>query len=354
MTRLLRINAAVAAVAALGCIAGLALDARTMLSVYLAASVAAIGVPIGALGVLMMTYLVPGRWTAELHPVLSRGALLLPFCALLMLPVLVGMKLIYPWVNHAEVDKPLQSIYLAPWFFILRTLVYFAVLSTLAAWAVRAYRQPAAMTRAASVGMIVYAVLVSFAGIDWLESIEPDFHSSIYGLLFLVIVLLTGLAFALAGTLSTARGASTSIYGPLLLAALLLWAYHHAMQYIIIWSGNLPSETIWYLERLRGGWGIALWMLFTLQFILPFMVLLSERARTSRKVIMTIAAGTLGLRFLETTVLVLPPLAVKTSLLWLDLPAAILLTSALLMLAWLARFTPLNCACGDLTSPECR
>ena len=41
------------------------------------------------------------------------------------------------------------------------------------------------MTRAASVGLIVYALTVSLAGVDWMESLEPDFHSSIYGLLFL-------------------------------------------------------------------------------------------------------------------------------------------------------------------------
>jgi len=41
------------------------------------------------------------------------------------------------------------------------------------------------MLRSASAGLITYALLVSFAGIDWIESLEPEFHSSIYGLLYL-------------------------------------------------------------------------------------------------------------------------------------------------------------------------
>ena len=68
-----------------------------------------------------------------------------------------------------------------------------------------------------------------------------------------------------------------------LLSVLLLWAYLHAMQYIIIWTGNIPDEVVWYLERLRGGWGVALWALFICQFIVPFFVLLSERLRGSTR-----------------------------------------------------------------------
>lgn len=325
-------------IAGCGCAMGLMLDARTMLAAYLAAAVATLGIPLGALGVLLVTYLVPGRWTAELHPVLSRGALLLPYAAILMLPVLVGLKLIYPWAGHVEAGKALQATYLTPWFFILRTFFYFSVLSMVALWIVRAYRRPA-MTRAACVGVIVYALLVSFAGIDWLESVEPDFHSSIFGLFFLVIVLLTGLAFALTAKLATARRASVAVYGSLLLATLLLWAYNHAMQYIVIWAGNLPDETVWYIERMRGGWGVALWTLFGLQFILPFLALLSETVRSSRKAVFIIAAGTLALRFLENIVLALPPLTIKAELLWLDVPAAVAFTSALFLLGWYSPLT---------------
>ena len=45
-------------------------------------------------------------------------------------------------------------------------------------------------------------------------------------------------------------------YGALLLSTLLLWAYLHAMQYIIIWAGNIPDEVIWYLRRATGGWAL--------------------------------------------------------------------------------------------------
>lgn len=335
MTRPVTLCLMGSAIAALGSAAGLMLDPRTMLACYLAAAIATLGIPLGALGMLLVTYLVPGRWTGELHPILSRGALMLPYAFVLMLPVWIGLKFVYPWGDHTP-DHGFRAIWLTPWFFVLRTTFYFVALSIIALWAARAYRSPETRTRAASAGMIVYALLVSFAGIDWLESVEPDFHSSIYGLLFLVILLMTGLAFALTAKLATSQRASVKVYGPLLLAALLVWAYHHAMQYIIIWSGNLPSETVWYTERLRDGWGGALWALYTLQFIVPFIALLSERMRTGRRSLLIIAAATLALRYLETAVLLLPPLPINPSLLWLDVPVAVLLTGSLFLLGWFA------------------
>ena len=55
-----------------------------------------------------------------------------------------------------------------------------------------------------------------------------------------------------------ARTDVPSGYGGLLLATLLLWAYMHAMQYIIIWAGNIPSEVTWYMRRESGGWAFVL------------------------------------------------------------------------------------------------
>ena len=42
--------------------------------------------------------------------------------------------------------------------------------------------------------------------------------------------------------------------GKLMLAFVMLWAYLSFSQFLIIWSGNLPEEIPWYLERMPGGW----------------------------------------------------------------------------------------------------
>jgi hypothetical protein len=193
------------------------------------------------------------------------------------------------------------------------------------------------MKRSASAGLIIWALISSWARIDWLESLEPSFHSSIYGLLAISFDLLAGLGFGVSALLLTraTRQMSNAAYSGTFLSVLLLWAYLHAMQYIIIWAGNIPEEVIWYLDRLKGGWSFALWALFIFQFIVPFFALLSERIRASTHALLWLAIGTLVLRYLEAAILILPPLGPVNAALWLDIPAAILTTGAIWLFAWL-------------------
>ncbi len=326
-----------AAAGVIGCAIALWLNPRTMLASYLAAWFAVSAVPIGALGVLFTSYLVRAGWTSDLQPPLSNAALTMPFVAALFVPVLIGVGIVYPWASDAAALPAFKAAYLTPWFFVLRSVIYFAIWTALGVWASRAYGRDAMMVRAASAGLIVWTLTTSWAGIDWLESVEPQFHSSIYGLLTVSSVLLGALAFGIAAVLAAPRPRrmSNASYSATLLSVLLLWAYLHAMQYIIIWTGNIPEEVIWYLVRLDGGWGVALWLMFIGQFVVPFFALLSARVRSSTAALLWLAGGTLALRFLEAAVLVLPPLHVANWTLLLALPAAILAVGA----AWGLAFT---------------
>jgi hypothetical protein len=318
-----------------GLFVGIVLDPKTALASYLVAWTALSAISVGALAVLLTTYLVRAGWTHDLHAFLSGAALTMPVVAVLFIPILLGMAHVYPWASDTAYLPTFKAAYLTRWFFVLRALFYFVTWTALAAWASRAYGDDAAMKRAASVGLIVWALTSSWAGVDWLESLEPRFHSSIYGLLVIGFQLLSGLSFAIVALLlgSPTRQMANTAYAGTLLSVLLLWAYLHAMQYIIIWAGNIPEETIWYLTRLKGGWAFALWALFILQFVVPFFALLSERVRSSTDALLWLAGATLALRYLEAAVLILPPLQLDSAALWLDLPAAILLTGAVWLFA---------------------
>jgi hypothetical protein len=306
----------------LGSTVALALDAHAALAAWLAAAVAVSAVPIGSLAVLFCTYLMRRTWTYEMHTPLAAAALTIPVCGLLFIPVMIGIPWLYPWAR-VRPEHAFQAIYLLPWTFVIRSVIYFVIWSLLAIWARQASNDIAQMRRAASVGLIVYALTGSLAAVDWIESLTPDFHSSIYGLLFVTFQLLAGLSFAIAFVIiSGQRSAALSGYGALLLATVLLWAYMHAMQYIIIWSGNIPDEIEWYIRRLTDGWAIVFWGLIFFQFIIPFFVMLPARARRSPKWLLTIAVGTLALRFVESCLLILPAADVSMAASWLAVPAA--------------------------------
>jgi hypothetical protein len=316
------------------CAVGLLIDPPAVLASYLTAWFAASAIPIGALGVLFTTYLVRGGWTRDLPGPLSRAANTVPVAGLLFIPALIGMAAIYPWAGGGADLPPFKAAYLAPLFFVLRTVCYFAIWTALALWGRHAFGDRHTMERVASIGLIVWPLTVSIAGIDWLESLEPKFHSSVYGLLILSFTLVAAFAFGLLAVLLPARPRrmANTAYAGVLLSVLLLWAYLHAMQYIIIWAGNVPDEVTWYAVRSEGIWGFALWLLFLGQFILPFFALLSERVRASTRALIAIAAVTLALRYLESAVLILAPLDIGP-LAIVFFPAAIIATGAALLVA---------------------
>ena len=156
--------------------------------------------------------------------------------------------------------------------------------------------------------MIVYALIGSLIGIDFAESTEPGFHSSIYGLLALSNQWLAGISFAILLGLWSSDGKAPLAASGVLITAILMWAYMHAMQYIVIWAGDIPAEVRWYIERGRHGWVALAWLLYGLQGLLSFAALLSPSVRNSRRAMMTLAALTLVMRLVEQAWLVLPGL----------------------------------------------
>ena len=171
---------------------GLLIDPRTAFASYLVAWIVISAIPVGALAVLFTAYLVRAGWTHDLHDLLAGAALTIPIVALLFIPIAVGMAHVYPWASNEVHLTGFKAAYLTPWVFVLRSVSYFAIWTALAFWGARAYGSEAAMKRVASAGLIVWALTSSWAGIDWLESLEPEFHSSIYGLLMVSFQLLAG------------------------------------------------------------------------------------------------------------------------------------------------------------------
>lgn len=171
-------------VVVVGLIVGALVDHRSTAAAYLVAWIAISAIPIGTLGALMISYLVRRAWTNELHSVMTALCATIPMFGVLFLPVLLDLAALYPDAVHHETLPAFKAIYLAPWFVTARTVIYFVIWTWLATRMQAASPDPDRMVRAASGGLIVYVLSVSLAGVDWLEALEPHFHSSIYGLLF--------------------------------------------------------------------------------------------------------------------------------------------------------------------------
>jgi succinate dehydrogenase/fumarate reductase cytochrome b subunit len=102
----------------------------------------------------------------------------------------------------------------------------------------------------------------------------------------------------------------------------MLWAYFAFSQYLIIWSGNLPEEIVYYLERIHGLWGATIIAIGLLHFAAPFLFLLSRDLKRSGKRLMRVALLVLVMRMVDLIWMLVPAFHGHNAI-WLDVVALI-------------------------------
>jgi hypothetical protein len=317
-------GAAGAVVSALGFV----LNPEQFYTSYLMAYMLVLGLTLGALGFVMIHQLSGGAWGVVARQSLNAATRVLPYVSILFIPIIVGMPHLYEW-THADVvagDPILQwkSSYLNTSFFIIRAVIYFVVWNGLAfllnKWSQEQEQtgDPAVsirLQRLSAAGLLLYVILMTFAAFDWVMSRDPHWFSTIYGALIIVGQGLTALAFQIIMLAWLARRrpmneALTPVYlgdlAGLMFAFVILWAYMSFSQYLIIWSGNLPEEIMWYLHRLQAGWRFVGIALVVVHFALPFFLLLMRGIKQNRGLISKVAMFIIFARLVDLFWLIAP------------------------------------------------
>jgi len=275
---------------------------------YLAAWSFWLGVPLGTLGILLIHRLTGGHWGEGLldqSPSVLRS---LPGLGLLLIPVMLGMKFIYPWTHGhaANEDAAFQHWYLSLGPFVTRTVIYFLI------WQALAWVATNPASRFAGPGLLLTVITISFASLDWLASVSADFVSTMFGLYVLVSYGLTALCVLLLSALTRREDWSAkqlNDWGNFLLTIVMMHGYLAFSQFLIIWSGNLPREAKWYVERMHGTWGGAAILLIIFQLFLPLFVLLFRSVKRNPAMLGATAGVVLLMQWIESAWVVLPSMA---------------------------------------------
>ena len=315
------------------------------------------GIGIGSLGVLMLQYLTGGAWGVVIRRTLEAGSRTLPIIFVLFLPLAIGVTSLYEWthINPLE-DKIIahRGLYMTVEWWIIRSVLYFIL------WGVMVYllnkwsrQQDAAnspeeamdvlntASKFSGPTMVFYVLVVTFAAVDWVMTLEPHWFSTIWGLLFAVGWALSCYCFVV--TLLAWMADKPPMdkvlgkrhfhdIGKLMLALVMVWAYFNFSQYLIIYSGNIPEETVWYIARTKGVWGAISLLLIFFHFAFPFLVLLQQDFKRKARWLATLAVFILVMRLLDMYYLIGPsprisPLGARydffANLSWLDFVAPI-------------------------------
>jgi hypothetical protein len=331
---------------------------------YLVGYIFWIGITVGSLALLMLQYLTGGAWGVVIRRTLEAATWTLPLMMILFVPILIGLNHIYPWTHPEKLTPALQykaARFLNPTFFAVRAVIYFAIWSAgalLLNWlSLQQDREDSRRLRKrmqmiSGPGLVFLILGVTFAAIDWVMSLDPAWFSTIFGLIFVASWALSALAFVtlVMTWLSQREPMNTVIqrahfhdWGNLTLALVMLWTYFAFSQYLIIWSGNLPEETTWYVARKHGGWGAIALAIVILQFVFPFLSLLSRATKKSSQKLALLAVLILVMRIVDAIWLVEPTYHPGNFVLnWMDIVAPIAIGGLwLAVFAWRLQKRPL-------------
>jgi hypothetical protein len=356
LRRPLRGCALVGAVGSVATIIGAVLQPRQALYSYLFAYAYVLSIALGALVLVLMANAGGVRWFLVFRRSAEAVAGMLLALAPLLLPILIGMRALYPWTDlgsftdaHARHLVEHKQAWLSPGAFVVRSILYFAVFLVayllLSGWSRRQDHDPdpalVGNQRAFSAVMLpAVALALTFGAFDWFMSLTPTWQSSIYGIYFWAggFVAAIAILVLLGVRLEGPRPPHFHALGRLMLAFTVFWAYIAYAQGFITWIANKPDEVTWYLPRIHGSWGgVGIFLIFA-QFAIPFFALLSRGLKHRPRRLARVAALVLCAHVFDSYWMILPVLHPQGIVPhWLDLAALLavagLCSSAAILLA---------------------
>ena len=330
---------------------------RAMFS-YLWAYEFCLAIALGGLGWVLVSLVVRAGWSTVVTRVTETVMITIPLFALLWIPIgTLGHHALFPWSHETDELLLRKRWFLNDGFFYGRAVAYFVV------WIVMSWVLYSLSTRndtegsdptrrdqlvkrmwsIAAPGILLWALTISFASVDWLMSLDPHWYSTIFGVYFFAGAMLSYYSFTTLATMSLQKAGvlkevTTEHFhdlGKYIFGFIIFWAYIAFSQFMLIWYANMPEETEFFLHRVQGGWEWVSYLLPVLHFFVPFLYLLSRHVKRSRTLLAIGAIWVLAMELLDLYWLVLPNFRLEghdtvLSVAWTDVAALVGMCGAFL------------------------
>lgn len=269
-----------------------------LLETYLVSYAFFLSISLGALFFVLLQHCTRAGWSVVVRRIAEALAGNVWLMAVLLIPILLGMDHLYHWTDTAAAaHDPLLAGkvgFLNANFFIARLVIYFVIWGVMASFLHRtsvaqdSSGDPALtlrMERLSAPGMVLFALSLNFAAFDLLMSLDAHWFSTIFGVYYFAasvvafFAVMPKILYALQMRGVLKNAVTVEHYhdiGKLMFAFIVFWAYIAFSQYMLIWYGNLPEETGWFLKRQTGGWATVSLVLIFGHFVVPFLLLVSR------------------------------------------------------------------------------
>ncbi len=261
---------------------------------------------IGASFFLALQYITQSGWSALFRRVPEAMSAYIPFAGIIMLLLFFGMHNLYEWSHPEAVAHDALLAHKSPYlnipFFFIRLIVFFG------AWTIMSRLIRKVSLQEDQFGGITYmdknemnskififilAFTFSLASFDWIMSIEAHWVSTIFSVKNFIAAFYHGTAIiVLIVILLNERGYFKELneshlldFSRYLFMLSIVWGYMFFSQFMLIWYGNIPDETIYYAERWNHGWKELFYINVAINWFIPFIVLLSQRMDKNKTVV---------------------------------------------------------------------
>lgn len=287
-------------------------------------------IALGSLFFVILQHLTRSEWSVVLRRIPETISSNIWIWGLFIIPILLGVHELFTWTSAEKLaeDPVLQhkSYYLNIPFYVIRQFIYFGIWGFLGYFLYNNsvkmdktgdYGLKTLIRRTCGPGAFFFAITIAFAAFDWLMSLDYHWYSTIFGVyyfamsfqgLFAVLILMVMFLWKRGLLKNTIKKAHVFDLGIQLFGFTIFYAYIAFAQFLLIYYGNLPEETSWFLERLNGGYQYLAYFFLFGRFVIPFVVLLGKRAKSNYKVVTSIAILILTSHLVELYWIVMPAL----------------------------------------------
>jgi hypothetical protein len=272
-------------------------------------------------------------WSSAFKRVSEAMMSFVPFTSVFFLLLYFGLNDLYQW-SHKEVDAldPLlqhKSAFLNIPFFFVRMIIYFIL------WIVfiRKLRQISLKedlvdpTNTDSIMLLfgktelyskififILPITFSLSAIDWVMSVDVHWYSTIFALKNLVAAFLHGVSVLTLIVIILYKNGYFPFFNKYhlhdfaryIFMLSIIWGYFWFAQFMIIWYGNIPEESIYYYVRWQEGWKVLFFLEIGLNWFIPFMVLLPVKASRNMTLITIVIISLIIGQYIDLFVQVIP------------------------------------------------
>jgi hypothetical protein len=281
-------------------------------------------------------YIAWAGWSAGIKRIPEAFGAYLPFAAGITILLLIFFHHdLFHW-THAEMYDPNspefdpildgKKGYLNFTFFMIRTVVYFAIWISL--WKVlRNFSLQQDLTGDvkyhfksvvwSAVFVVTFGITESMVAWDWLMSTDPHFFSTMFGWYVFASWFVSGLALiTLFVVVLKENGYLTFInenhlhdLGKFVFAFTVFWTYVWFEQFLLIYYANIPEEVGYFLQRLKTDAYTPIFFLsLVINFGFPFLGLMTRAAKRQGAILKVVCIGVIMGHWLDFYMMITPPI----------------------------------------------